>query len=93
MSNIADVLEFVQDLSVVSNGDGFDITLSDRQVESMKSTLRKAITTPGSGKPSPVRVTNMRRVLLPVAAELAWPYLAMLVGGGVLVGLLIGKTR
>lgn len=93
MSNLSEVLDFVQDLKIVSSGDGFDITLSDKQVESMKSTLRKAITKPGSGKPSPVRVTNMRRVLLPVAAELAWPYLAMLVGGGVLAGLLIGKTR
>ncbi len=93
MSSLLDVANFVKDLQIVSTGDGFDVTLSDRQVESMKGTLRRAINSPSSGKKSPVRVTNMRRVLLPVAAEMAWPYLAAFIGTGFLVGLLVGKNR
>ncbi len=93
MSSLVDVANFVKDLQIVSTGDGFDVTLTDRQVESLKGSIRRAVTAPSSGKKSPVRVTNMRRVLLPVAAELAWPYLAAIIGGGFLLGLIVGKNR
>lgn len=93
MSSLLDVANFVKDLQIVSTGDGFDVTLTDRQVDSLKSSIRRAINSPSSGKRSPVRVTNMRRVLLPVAAEMAWPYLVGIIGAGFLAGLIIGKQR
>lgn len=91
MGSLTDVLKFVEDLQIVAKGDGFDVTLSDSQVERLKNNLRGAVMSPTTGKKSLVRVTNMRKVLLPVAVELSWPYLAMGIGAGVLGGIWLAK--
>lgn len=91
MASVSDVVKLIGELQIVSTGDGFDVTLSDAQVEAMKNSLRKAVLNPSTGKTNPVRITNMRRVILPVAWELAWPYVAMVVGAGVLAGVWIAK--
>lgn len=91
MASLTDVVKLIGELNIVSTGEGFDVTLSDNQVEAMKNSLRKAVLSPSTGKTNPVRITNMRRVLLPVAWELAWPYVAMFAGAGVLAGVWIAK--
>lgn len=86
LDNLKAGADFLQGLQITRAEDGtFDIQLSDTQVETMKRQLRSALLDK-SGKPSRVRVSNMRRVILPVAAEISWPYILAMVGGGFLLG-------
>lgn len=96
MGSAVDVLRFLADLQIVATGDGFDVTLTDSQVASMRKTILDAIDAPsenGTGTRSPVRVTNFRRVLNPVIWRLTWPYALGIATAGIGLGYIIAKTK
>ena len=83
---IAELGELIGSLTIVAKSDGFDVTLSDAQIKKYRDALYNAANKRSDGKPSKVRITNLNRIIVPVALKLAWPYLALLIGGGILIG-------
>lgn len=86
MSTASEIADIIGGLTIVSNADGFDVTLSEAQVKKYRDNLFAAVNKKRDGTKSKVRITNLNRVIVPVALKLAWPYVLAVFAAGFFSG-------